>query len=93
MTEYDHERRLVEVNRIERRFPKLEVFRLIDERQLPPLYLIVSKRGERRFYWIGPSFECMDDLSAEFETSQEALDSCLIHIDRATQDESEDTQQ
>lgn len=81
----------------ERLFPKYEVVPDSGGPQLPLGYEIVREREKQsiRYYWIGPSFKPMKpmaEMGAGFETTPEARDSCLRHID-TTQDESKDTQQ
>ena len=96
----DNAKRRAETARIERLFPDLEVVPELEGSQLSPVYAIVRKRDpvrEReeqgiRYYWIGPSFKCMDELGDSFDTTQDARWSCLRHINSTTQNESEDTQ-
>ena len=61
--------------------------------QLPDEYEIVVANEDGLYHWIEPNYEITHETSCGFETSQEAEDSCLRRIDKATQDESKGTQQ
>ncbi|MFC2106058.1 hypothetical protein ACFLS0_04840 [Candidatus Bipolaricaulota bacterium] len=60
---------------------------------LPDEYEIVWANEDGKYHWIEPNYESTHEIRRGFDTSQEAEDSCMRYIDRATQDESNGTQQ
>jgi len=71
----------------------LIVSRFKSSAQLPDEYEIVWANEDGLFHWIEPNYEITHETSRGFDTSEEAEYSCLRHIDKATQNKSEDTQQ